>query len=258
MGVAAVETTIVWQSHKGARISQSMGMDVIDCAMCGFRHIIPLPDPRVLEASYCEASRQDKNPPFLLRASEDEYWVEPAQNDCLEVFEQLLPSSHRRLLDIGPGSGSFLKAAKARSWRVLRVEPSRQAAIHARSQGLDVVEGFFNADTAPGLGRFDAIRLNDILERVPDPASLLIEARALLDANGILCVNVPNDFSPLQIAACTATTHKKWWGEPAHRLNYFDFDSLANLLERLDFRIVDQAASFPMELFLTHGRKLHN
>jgi len=51
MGIAAAETVIAWQSHEGLRISQAAGLDVIDCAMCGFRHVVPLPDSRAESAS---------------------------------------------------------------------------------------------------------------------------------------------------------------------------------------------------------------
>lgn len=253
MGIVAQETVIAWQSHEGLRISQAQGLDVIDCAMCGFRHVVPLPDSKVLEATYREAYYRDEKPTFLAHAGEDQNWAELAQNDRLEAMERLLPSNRRRLLDIGTGPGFFLKTAKSRGWRVLGIEPSRQAAKHARSLGLEIAEGFFNADTAAGLGRFDAVQLNNVLEHVPDPAAILIEARALLEPNGALCVNVPNDYSPFQIAARAATTRAEWWVSPKHHLNYFDFDSLAGLLERLDFQIADRMTSFPMELFLLMG-----
>lgn len=253
MGIIAAETVIAWQSHEGPRISQSMGLDVIDCLLCGFRHVVPLPDTRTLDATYREAYYRDEKPTFLAHAGEDQQWAELAQNDRLDAFERLLPPSRRRLLDIGSGPGFFLKTAKSRGWRVLGIEPSRQAAAHARALGLEVAEGFFNAETAKGLGRFDAIQLNNVLEHVPDPASVIIEARELVDRGGILCVTVPNDYSPFQIAARAATTRAEWWVAPKHHLNYFDFDSLAGLLERLDFKVCERTTSFPMELFLLMG-----
>jgi SAM-dependent methyltransferase len=253
MGIVAAETVIAWQSHEGLRISQAAGLDVIDCTMCGFRHVVPLPDSRALEAVYRENYYRDEKPTFLAHAGEDQDWAELAQNDRLDAFERLVPAQRRRLLDIGSGPGFFLKTAKVRGWQALGIEPSRQAARHARSLGLEVAEGFFNAETAPGLGRFDAIQLNNVLEHVPDPAALLIEARELLEPNGVLCVNVPNDYSPFQIAARAATTRSEWWVSPKHHLNYFDFDSLSGLLERLGFRIAERMTSFPMELFLLMG-----
>jgi SAM-dependent methyltransferase len=253
MGAAAAETVIAWQTHEGPRIARAKGYDIVDCVMCGFRHVVPLPDAAKLEHAYREAYYRDEKPTFLSHAGEDQEWAELAQNDRLEIFERLLGSERRRLLDIGSGPGFFLKTAKARGWRVLGIEPSRQAAAHARNLGLEVAEGFFNAETAPGLGRFDAIQLNNVLEHVPDPIEILILARDLLQKGGVLCVNVPNDFSPFQIAARASLNLPEWWIAPPHHLNYFDFASLSGLMERLGLRIAERMTSFPMEAFLLMG-----
>ena len=87
-------------------------------------------------------------------------------------------------------------------------------------------------------------------------------------AGGVLCVGVPNDFSPFQIAARSALDTGDWWVAPPHHLNYFDFDSLQALLVRLGVTIAERTTSFPMEAFAmmgedytrdaTLGRDCHN
>ena len=52
--------------------------------------------------------------------------------------------------------------------------------------GVEVVEGFFNADTAPTLGRFDAVHLNNVLEHIPAPIELLTLARECLEPGGVI------------------------------------------------------------------------
>ncbi len=106
---------------------------------------------------------------------------------------------------------------------------------------------------APELGRFDAVNLNNVLEHVPDPAAILLAARGILNPAAVLCVNVPHDFSPLQVAAAATRGTGEWGRSPAAHLNYFDFATLANLLERLDFHIEEKTTSFPMEAFLLMG-----
>lgn len=253
MGVAAAETVIAWQAHEGPRVAVANGYDIIHCVLCGFRHVVPLPDPAVLDAAYRNKYYAEEKPTFLARAGEDQAWAELAQTDRLELFERVLGGTERRLLDVGCGPGFFLQTAKSRGWRVLGIEPSRQAAQHARSLGVEVVEGFFNAETANGLGRFDAIHLNNVLEHVPDPIAILASARELLARGGILCVGVPNDFSPFQIAAHATGNVGEWWLAPPHHLNYFDFETLSALVERLGFAVAERMTSFPMELFLLMG-----
>ena len=77
--------------------------------------------------------------------------------------------------------------------------------------------------------------------------------QAILEPGGVLCVNVPNDFSPLQIAAAATANTGDWWIAPPHHLNYFDFTTLAGLLTRLKFDVVERTTSFPMEAFLLMG-----
>lgn len=253
MGVATAETVIAWQAHEGLRVAVANGYDIIHCNMCGFRHVVPLPDPDALAASYRENYYTETKPTFLRSAGEDQDWAELAQTDRLEAFERLLGAQRRRLLDIGCGPGYFLTTAKARGWRVLGVEPSRAAAAYARGMGVEVVEGVFNVETAQGLGRFDAIHMNNMLEHVADPIAILAAAHELITPGGILCVGVPNDFSPFQVAARAAANVGEWWLAPPHHLNYFDFETLANLVSRMGFVVADRLTSFPMELFLLMG-----
>ncbi len=258
MGAASAETTIAWQGHEGKRLAHVKGYDVIDCAACGFRHALPLPEPLQLEQAYREQYYAEEKPTFLSHAGEDQAWAELAQNDRLEIFEHILAPSRRSLLDIGSGPGFFLRTAKARGWQVMGIEPSRQAAAHARSLGVAVTEGFFNAESAPGLGCFDVVHLNNVLEHVPDPGGILTLAHERLNSGGVICVNVPNDFSAFQLAGRGAVGASEWWVAPPHHLNYFDFDSMSLLLTRLGFTVIERTTSFPMEAFLMMGENYTN
>lgn len=253
MGAEKAQIAIAWADHEGPCVARKNRYDIIHCEMCGFRHAVPLPSTADLEREYRETYYAEEKPTFLAHAGEDQQWGELAQTDRLEAFERILGPSRRRLLDIGSGPGFFLKTAQNRGWSVMGIEPSRQAAAHARGLGLEVAEGFFGPDTAPALGRFDAIHLNNVLEHVPDPTAILLTARDMLEPGGILCAGVPNDFSALQIAAAATQGTGEWWIAPPHHLNYFDFATLANLLERLEFEIAEKTTSFPMEAFLLMG-----
>lgn len=241
-------------AHRGGLVATVDGHDIIDCNVCGFRHVRVLPDPAAMEHEYRENYYVGEKPDFIPFAQEDQDWAILAQTDRLEIFESLLPVARRRILDIGCGPGFFLSTAKARGWQVHGIEPSMQAAAHARSLGVTVTEAFFSAETAPAPGRFDAVHLNNVLEHVPDPIGIFTLATGLLDPGGLVCVNVPNDFSPLQIAAA-ADGLRPWWIAPPHHLNYFDFASLGGLFERLGLRIAARTTSFPMEAFLLMGER---
>jgi SAM-dependent methyltransferase len=212
-------------SHNGPRIAHGADRDIIECFDCGFRHVLPLPELVEL--------RVDPNPAHPLHAAEDQSWFELAHNDRLEIFEKLLAPTRRQILDAGCDP-AFLKIAGARGWD---------------AHGID---GAFNPETSKTLGPYDAIMLSGLLEHVPNPIAMLELARGLLDEGGLLCVGVPNDFSPLQIAARGALGLDDWWLAD-DRLNYFDFDSLCALLERLNLKVLERTTIFPMEAFLMMG-----
>jgi len=49
MGAFAAKTVVSWtdyggHDHDGPLITKAKGYDVIGCAVCGFRHVVPLPD----------------------------------------------------------------------------------------------------------------------------------------------------------------------------------------------------------------------
>ena len=75
----------------------------------------------------------------------------------------------------------------------------------------------------------------------------------MLEPGGVICVTVPNEFSPLQIAGRAAVGAHDWWVAPPHHLNYFNFDSLTGLLTRSGFAARARTTSFPMEAFLMMG-----
>ena len=253
MGAASAEAIVEWQGHGGPLLAHVKGHDILECRVCGFRHAVPLPAPAALERAYRENYYAEEKPTFLNHAGEDQAWAELAQTDRLEIFERVLEPARRRLLDIGSGPGFFLKTAQTRGWDVTGIEPSRQAAAHARDLGVNVVEGFFNAESAPNLGRFDVVHMNNVLEHIPDPITLVSLARNLLEPGGIVCINVPNDFSPFQLAASAAQNTREWWLAPPHHLNYFDFASLTGLVEHLGMTVVERTTSFPMEAFVMMG-----
>jgi SAM-dependent methyltransferase len=253
MSHAAAKNRIRDGAHHGSRVATREHHDIIECEACGFKHALPLPDAAALEEVYREDYYTQEKPTFLVHAGEDQAWAQLAQTDRLEILETLLPPDRRRLLDVGCGPGFFLQTALRRGWLVHGIEPSRQAAAHARTLGALITEGFFNHTSAAALGRFDAINLSNVLEHVPDPALLVRLAHDLLEPGGAICVTVPNDFSPLQIAGRVAAGTDDWWVAPPHHLNYFNFESLTALLARSGFAAKARATSFPMEAFLMMG-----
>ena len=74
-----------------------------------------------------------------------------------------------------------------------------------------------------------------------------------LSLGGLLCIAVPNDYSPLQTTVRQTLEYNPWWvGAPQH-INYFDFASLEKLLTKFGFTVLLKESTFPIDMFLLMG-----
>ena len=242
-----------WREHRGAALDTVKGFTIVECETCGFRHIVPVPTEETLEKVYREEYYFSEKPLYLERHREDQEWWDLTYAERYDTFETHLPSDRRRILDVGSGPGFFLLHGKRRGWQTLGLEPSRQAAAHARGLGLEIIEEFLTHELSGRLGQFDVVHMSEVLEHIPDPKGFLMLARRLLGFGGMVCLVVPNDYSPVQHALRTACGHSPWWVAPPQHVNYFDFDSAARLLEACGFEVVLREATFPIDMFLLMG-----
>jgi SAM-dependent methyltransferase len=118
---------------------------------------------------------------------------------------------------------------------------------------LEVVEDFLTVDTARQLGTFDAIHANEVFEHLPDPRGTVRILSDMLAPGGVLCVCVPNDYSPIQATLRETCGYSPWWVAPPHHINFFSGDSLAKLFTAGGIRVVLREATFPIDLFLLMG-----
>jgi SAM-dependent methyltransferase len=238
--------------HAGVTLDTVDGVTVIDCDACRFKHIVPLPTPDELEQVYGDAYYATEKPLYIQHHVEDSEWLTLVYAERYDLFERELGAERRRLLDVGSGPGYFLQHGVERgTWNVRGLEPSSQAVAHSRGLGLDITQAFLDAETARGLGRFDVVHLNEVLEHVPDPRGVLALVETLLDPGGLVALMVPNDYSPFQAALRDACEVEPYWVDP-HHVNYFDVHSIQRLLQER-FEIVSVETSFPIDLFLLMG-----
>ena len=242
------------KSVKEITMDNVNGFKIVKDQEYGYRHIYPIPSEEELDRIYKEEYYSLEKPDYTKRMSEDVEWWNSTYSDRYDTFEELLPKSKRKILDVGSGPGFFLKHGKDRGWETKGIEPSRQAAKHSRDYlGLDIKEEFLSNDNKLSFGKHDLINMSLVLEHIPNPKQMLRIAYDLLDENGLVCIVVPNDFNPFQQALVKACDFKPWWLSPPHHINYFDFESLSKLLVGSGFEVVFKEATFPIDLFLLMG-----
>jgi spore coat polysaccharide biosynthesis predicted glycosyltransferase SpsG/SAM-dependent methyltransferase len=238
--------------HSGPILAQRGDARVIDCETCGWAHLDPIPDADELSRMYKDTYYQDHYPGWLQKdRSEQAYWdLEHA--DKLSDWCDLLGRERATLLDVGCSGGLLLEFAIRRGWTGVGIEPSRAAVEEARSHGLDVRAGVYQ-EVPVEPASVDVVHCKLVGEHLPDPRAFLGWVASVLRPGGIVCMHVPNDFNPLQLAARDALGKEDWWVAPPFHINYFTFESLERLLASPGFEPVRRDTTFPVEWFLLMG-----
>lgn len=138
--------------------------------------------------------------------------------------------SGKKLLDIGCGDGSFLEAAKKRSWTTIGTEINTERLSDA---GLEVYRDLDEAAEKHSLGSFDAITMWHTLEHFPNPREIVAKAEKMLAPDGVFLAAVP-DYGGWQ----AQMFQEKWLhlDVPRH-LFHFNSAALETLLKQCNLRV---------------------
>lgn len=142
-------------------------------------------------------------------------------------------NEERIVLDIGCGTGDFLKAAMDNGWKVFGIEPNEFARNIANTKTNNAV---FNIEHLEKLQpkSFDVITLWHVLEHLPNLEEQIRTLKHLLKEQGTLIVAVPNHKS------FDAKYYKEFWAAydvPRH-LWHFSQSSISKLFTRENMRVV--------------------
>ena len=239
-------------SHKGKIILNKGKFELIDCTKCKFIHIMPLPTEAELLKFYQKEFYQKIKPTYLKQDEKEKKYWSMSYDEKLNILETN-KIKNKKILDVGSGGGFFLRRAKEKGWDVLGIEPSLTAAKYAEKYKIPTITDFFEKIDFSKKKKFGAIHMNAVLEHSRSPNKILKISHNLLEKKGMLIVEVPNEFNPLQLIAQKSLKKDEWWVVPKEHLNYFNFKSLSKLLKRNGFEITLKQATFPLEIFLLMG-----
>ena len=109
-----------------------------------------------------------------------------------------LPNPDRLpILDLGCGSGKFVRFLREQNLEVLGVEPSEALYERYLSKEPTIFYPSIEALVASERGPFGAIVANDVLEHVADPRQFISDISTLLCKGGILLLSTPDLASPV-------------------------------------------------------------
>ena len=152
-----------------------------------------------------------------------------------ELVCKITGKKQGRLLDVGSGTGSFVKEMKEHGWQVIGLEPDDDAREIAKDQFNCQLK---NADELFTLSpdSFEVITLWHVLEHMHDLHVHLLQLKTLLKQGGQLIIAVPNYTS------LDASVYKEYWAAydvPRH-LYHFSPLSMMSLVEKMGMDLLDQ------------------
>lgn len=155
-----------------------------------------------------------------------------ALNRKLKLINQYA-KSRKIVLDVGCGTGDFLKVAASDKWEISGIEPNAQARAIANKKTNDSV---LDADQLSKFTAhsFDVITLWHVLEHMPDLDTQFAALKNLLKPDGALIIAVPNYKS------FDAELYKEFWAAydvPRH-LWHFSQDSIKSLGDKAKMKVV--------------------
>lgn len=129
----------------------------------------------------------------------------------------------RRIVDVGCGSGSFLRAISPVADYVAGVELNRECVRTLREDGFSV-----ESDIQELSGEFDTAYMFHVLEHLPDPLDMLARVRSRLSGDrSLIVIEVPSANDLLIRLGCTAFFDFTFWSQ---HLVLHTRDSLQRLL----------------------------
>ena len=154
---------------------------VVRCA-CGLVFVTPQPPRPSLERAYDEAYYRPWEDQARRRAR---IWRRRMER------VEALASPPGGLLDVGCGTGVFLRLAQGRGWEVTGTELSPYAARAAGGNGLRVLEGEIWEANFPA-GAFDVVTCWHAIEHASHPRRVIEEMYRVLRPGGWLVLATPN------------------------------------------------------------------
>ena len=167
---------------------------------------------------------------------EDEGYIDSSDQRTLQ-FVKLLKNveayipDNGRILDIGAGSGLFLREAIKHGYCATGIEPSAFLSDMGKKDGLDIIQGTF-PDMCPE-ERFDAIFLTDVIEHIADPLPMLKRIPDYLKTNGKVIITTPDVSSFMALIM-----GKRWWHYRFAHIGYYNKNTLLKIMDKAGFRPV--------------------
>lgn len=229
-------------------------------SLFGYYEFLEKPSEEELERHYRDTYYQGEGGSYSASYDEEELAFIKGQIELRHRMIEArgwLGQGALSMLDVGCGEGFALAYYLERGWKVRGLDFSTHGCESMNPHCLPFLEQgnvFANLERLIRDGEtYDLIMLDNVLEHVVDPLQLLERLHRAASPGSVLVVDVPNDFSALQMEGIARGWIDRafWVGSPEH-LSYFNAPSLRALSEAAGWNCGAIIADFPVDWFLSN------
>ena len=211
------------------------------CSSCGFGQPASVPD---IEDYYGRMYHREWTPESLENDFQATY-RDVSYGDILKRLARLLRKPRRTLLDIGAHTGRFAWLAYENGWAAEGLEINPVTAEFARRRTGLAIHTQRAEELAKHGKRYKAVTLNDVLEHLPEPMSILRSVTEVMEPGGILAIKVPH--GPMQrlkegfrrrILGCDPMADRAGVMSNFVHVNHFSVNSMRLALETVGLEVV--------------------
>jgi len=224
----------------------------------GFFSLKEKPSPEELSKYYEKKYFQEKKTYKKEYSSEEiKYFKNKIEQKFYQITQSgtLLNERQYSLLDVGCGEGFTLNFFKELGWNITGLDYSD---FGCKTHNPDCIPHLIKGDIYENIEalleeeiKFDLIWLDNVLEHVLDPLMMLRQLKKLSSKNGILVIEVPNDFSIVQTyLSDKQMTLKEFWVAIPDHISYFNREGLINICRSANWSFEAMLTDFPIDWFL--------
>ena len=230
-----------------------------------FYELAEKPAAQELKDYYAKKYYQDNKGSYEVEYTEEElHYFNNKTEQKYHVIRELMNSIETpSILDIGCGEGFTLHYFKEKKWEITGIDFSDFGCRKFNPQCLPyLLTGDIYEQMLPLIQanrQFNVIWLDNVLEHVLDPLDLLKECKKLLHPDGVIVIEVPNDFSILQ----NYLLNKKYipspfWVVVPDHISYFNLKGLSALAEDAGLQNKFTMSDFPIDFNLVNPDTNYN
>jgi len=207
--------------------------EIMECANCSMRFTSPIPDNNEITNYYKSddyVSHTGKGNSIINKVYRFvQYFTLHSKKEIVEKFS---PKKSGSILDIGCGTGKFLKTMKQFGWSINGVENNDTAREIAENNTGSIILN--QIEFFEGKQKYNVITLWHSLEHLHELKQYLNKISISLNTNGVLMIAAPNYHS------YDADYYKQDWAAydvPRH-LYHFSFEAMVKVFEKYNFKLI--------------------